>query len=85
LSEAAVPRPTEAKLNQALGCLRSHLVNPAEISLREVLAAQPGDLTAQQPHGIALFKLGRRGQGIAAIAAAVELDLSGASFWLRVV
>lgn len=81
MSESATPSPTEAKLNQALGWLRSHLVNHAEITLREVLAAQPGNLTAQRLHGIALFKLGRRDEGIAAIAAAAEQESGNARAW----
>jgi len=68
-------------LNQAIGWLRSHLVNHAEIRLRELLAVEPGHLTAQRLHGIALFKLGRRDEGIAVIAAAAEKDSSNARAW----
>ncbi|HEX3365440.1 class I SAM-dependent methyltransferase [Phenylobacterium sp.] len=57
------------------------MVNHAEITLREVLAAQPGNLTARRLHGIALFKLGRRDEGIAAIATAAEQDGGNARAW----
>jgi tetratricopeptide (TPR) repeat protein len=81
MSETEVQGPTEAKMNQALGWLRSHLVNHAEITFRQILAAEPGNLTAQRLHGIALFKLGRRDEGIAAIAAAAEQDSGNARAW----
>jgi Methyltransferase domain len=81
MSEVDLKAPTAAKMDLAIGWLRSHLVNHAEITLRQVLAAEPGNTTARRLHGIALFKLGRRDEAIAAIASAAEEESGNARAW----
>jgi Flp pilus assembly protein TadD len=65
----SAPDPIDLKLQQAIGWLQANLLNHAELTLRTVLAARPDAPRARRLHGIALFKLGRREEGIAAIAA----------------
>jgi tetratricopeptide (TPR) repeat protein len=81
MSEVNSNSATKAKMDLAIGWLQSHLVNHAEITLREVLAAEPDNASARRLHGIALFKLGRRDEGIAAIAAAAETEGGNARAW----
>lgn len=64
--------PHEAKLRQGLAWLQEHLLNHAELHLSEVLAVEPGHPLALRLRGVALFKLGRRDEAIAALAAAAE-------------
>ncbi|WP_372786633.1 class I SAM-dependent methyltransferase [Phenylobacterium sp.] len=73
--------PNEALVQQGLGWLRDHLLNHAEITFRRVLAAQPDHLHAGRMHGVALYKLGRRDEGIAAIGAAAEREPGNARAW----
>jgi tetratricopeptide (TPR) repeat protein len=68
----AVPDPHEAAVQQCITWLRNNFVNHAERTLRQVLALAPENLRARRLHGIALYKLGRMDEGIAAIAAAAE-------------
>lgn len=78
---AAPADPIEAQVRQGLAWLRDHLLNHAEITLREVLADRPDHLQARRLHGIALCKLGRRDEGVAAIAAAAEREPGNARAW----
>jgi hypothetical protein len=63
--------PIDASFNRAVNWLRGHLFNHAELTFRKVLAARPDDRTARRLLGIALFKLGRRAEGIGAIREAL--------------
>jgi hypothetical protein len=77
----AAPDPIDLKLQQAIDWLQASLVNHAEITLREVLAARPDAPRARRLHGIALFKLGRREEGIAAIAAGASQEGDNPRAW----
>lgn len=68
----APPSPAEAKFWQGFGWLRSHLLNHAEITFRELLAADPANHQALRLHGLTLYKLGRRNEGIAEISRAAD-------------
>jgi hypothetical protein len=81
MSEPAPESQWEAKLRQGLAWLQDHLLNHAEITFREVLAANPQNVRARRLHGIALFQLGRREDGIAALRAAAERDSANARAW----
>ena len=72
MPDADPPTPHEARMRQGLAWLQDHLLNHAEFTFRQVLAAEPGNARARRLHGIALFKLGRRDEGIAALAAAAR-------------
>ena len=74
MSDTSIPDPLDAKMARAASWLRSHLLNHAEITFREVLAADPDRPGARRLHGVALYKLGRRDEGIAAIAAGAERE-----------
>ncbi|MFI4965702.1 MAG: class I SAM-dependent methyltransferase [Caulobacterales bacterium] len=74
MSENASTDPHQRNLQLGLSWLRSHLLNHAEHTFRTILAAQPDHVQARHLHGIALYKLGRRDEGIAAIAAATERE-----------
>ncbi len=80
MAEAA-PDPIETKLQQAIAWLQASLVNHAELTLREVLAARPDAPRARRMHGIALFKLGRREEGVAAIAAGASQEGDNPRAW----
>ncbi|MBS0362174.1 MAG: class I SAM-dependent methyltransferase [Proteobacteria bacterium] len=71
----------EDLVTQGFGWLQSHLLNHAELTLRTALAAKPGDVSALRLHGIALFKLGRRDEGIAEIARACEAPGASPRAW----
>jgi len=79
MSEPADPQA--AKLRQGLAWLQDHLLNHAEETLAEVLQAAPGHPQAQRLHGIALYKLGRRAEGIAQIAAGAAASPDNARAW----
>jgi hypothetical protein len=81
MPDRAAPDPVEAQVQQGLGWLRDHLLNHAEITFRKVLAAAPEHAQARRLHGIALYKLGRRDEGIAAIAAGAEREAGNARAW----
>jgi hypothetical protein len=81
MPDRAAPDPLEAQVRQGLGWLRDHLLNHAEITFRRVLAAAPEHAQARRLHGIALYKLGRRDEGIAAISAAAEREAGNARAW----
>jgi tetratricopeptide (TPR) repeat protein len=81
MPDSAAPDPVEAQVRQGLGWLRDHLLNHAEITLRRVLAAAPEHAQARRLYGIALYKLGRRDEGIAAIAAGAEREAANARAW----
>jgi hypothetical protein len=81
MADRAAQDPVEAQLQQGLGWLRDHLLNHAEITFRRVLAAAPEHAQAHRLHGIALYKLGRRDEGIAAIAAGAEREAGNARAW----
>jgi tetratricopeptide (TPR) repeat protein len=70
MPDEAPTNPRHAQVNQARYWLQGHFLNHAERTLRDVLAAEPDHLLARRLHGIALCKLGRREEGIAAIATA---------------
>jgi tetratricopeptide (TPR) repeat protein len=74
MSEATDPDSPQALLRQATAWLQDHLLNHAEITLRRVLAAEPANSQALRLHGIALFQLGRREEGLAALQAAAEAE-----------
>ncbi|WP_293372737.1 class I SAM-dependent methyltransferase [Phenylobacterium sp.] len=73
--------PNEAKIRRGLGWLQDHLLNHAEITFREVLAREPDNATVRRLHGIALYKLGRREAGVAAIASGAEQEASNPRAW----
>lgn len=75
------PDPIAAKRQQAAAWLQQSLVNHAEITLRHVLEVRPGDALARRLWGIALFKLGRRPEGVEAIAAAAEQEGPNPRAW----
>ena len=68
-------------MNRAVGWLQSHLLNHAEITLREVLAEDPMRPAATRMLGIALFKLGRRDEAIAALQAGVVEEPNNPRAW----
>ena len=76
-----VTDPHAAKLRQGLAWLQDHLLNHAEETLREALAAEPGEPQALRLHGIALYQLGQRADGIAEIAAAAAASPGNARAW----
>jgi hypothetical protein len=78
---AAETDPHDAQVRQCIAWLRSHFVTQAERSLRAVVAAAPNHATARRLHGIALYKLGRRDEGIAAIAAGAAAEAANARAW----
>lgn len=81
MSETPDPTPLDEKLNRAIGWLQSHLLNHAEITLREVLEADPQLRPARRMHGIALFKLGRREEGLKALKAGAAEEPNNARAW----
>jgi hypothetical protein len=74
MPDASLPAPQEAQLQQGLAWLREHLLNHAELRFREVLAVAPDHALARRLLGIALCKLGRSREGVAAITAAVARE-----------
>jgi tetratricopeptide (TPR) repeat protein len=80
-SPGATDLDLDAKRAQAAAWLQQSLLNHAEISLRQVLAARPGDVLARRLHGIALFKLGRRDDGLDALDAAARGDPLNPRAW----
>jgi hypothetical protein len=81
MSDTPAQTPLDAKMNKAVGWLQSHLLNHAEISLREVLAEDPHRLSARRMLGIALYKLGRRDEGIAALQAGAAEEPGNPRAW----
>ncbi|HEY3948239.1 class I SAM-dependent methyltransferase [Phenylobacterium sp.] len=73
--------PIEALVVQGFGWLQSHLLNHAELTLRKALAEAPGNMGALRLHGIALFQLGRRDEGIAEIARACAAPGASPRAW----
>jgi tetratricopeptide (TPR) repeat protein len=73
--------PHDRQVQQSLFWLRNHFLNHAERTLREVLAAAPGHALARRLYGIALYKLGHRTEGIAAMTAAAERDSGNPRAW----
>ena len=71
----------EALLKQGQHWLQSHLLNHAAHVLGELLAQVPEHPRALRLQGIALFKLGRREEAIAALAAAANRDADNARAW----
>lgn len=76
-----VPDPHEGPVQQSVFWLRSHLLNHAERTLRDVLAVAPDHATARRLHGIALYKLGHRATGIAALTAGAEGNSGNPRAW----
>ena len=66
--------PREREVQQCIFWLQCNFVNRAERALGELRASEPEDPKIRRLHGIALYKLGRRAEGIAAISAAVAQE-----------
>ncbi|HLZ76069.1 class I SAM-dependent methyltransferase [Phenylobacterium sp.] len=81
MSDPPAQTPLDLKMSRAVGWLQSHLLNHAEITLREVLAEDPKRPMATRMHGIALFKLGRRDEGLAALQAGVIEEADNPRAW----
>jgi len=81
MPDTASPGPHDAQFRQGLAWLQDHLLNHAEITFRRILAAEPGHVQALRLHGIALYKLGRRDEGIAALATAAEQETGNPRAW----
>jgi tetratricopeptide (TPR) repeat protein len=81
VSDPNGPDSPKALLRQATAWLQDHLLNHAEITLRRVLAAEPANSQAMRLHGIALFQLGRRDEGITAIRAGAEREPGNPRAW----
>ncbi|MGZ6017401.1 MAG: class I SAM-dependent methyltransferase [Phenylobacterium sp.] len=81
MSDTSEPSPLDLKMNRALGWLQSHLLNHAEITLREILEEDPQRIPARRMHGIALFKLGRRDEGIASLRAGTVQEPGNPRAW----
>ena len=84
----ADPRPLELpadpykeKVQQAIGWIQDHLLNHAELSLGQVLSHAPEHWLALRLHGVALWKLGRREEGLAQISRGTEHDPTNAGAW----
>jgi len=73
--------PHEAQLRQGFKWLQDNLLNHAEISLGRVLAVDPGNPLARRLHGIALFKLGRRGEALSELKAGAEGGSGAPKAW----
>src|SRR5437879_13116809 len=81
MPDTASPGPHDAQFRQGLAWLQDHLLNHAEITFRRILAAEPDHVQALRLHGIALYKLGRRDEGIAALTAAAEREAANPRAW----
>ncbi|HEX5378654.1 MAG TPA: class I SAM-dependent methyltransferase [Phenylobacterium sp.] len=81
MSEPLFAGPHEAQLRQGMAWLQEHLLNHAEIIFGQVLAAAPDHPLALRMRGVALFKLGRRDEAIAALTAAAERDAGQPRAW----
>jgi hypothetical protein len=64
--------PDMSELTLARMCLQGHMLNHAEIMLRQILAAEPEHPAAVHLLGITLFKLGDREKAIALMRDAAE-------------
>ena len=73
--------PHAAPVQQSLFWLQNNFLNQAERLLRTVLAETPDHAKARRLHGIALFKLGHREEGIADIAEAAEQEGQNPRAW----
>ena len=76
-----VTGPHDAAVRQSLFWLQNNFLNQAERLLRTVLAETPDHAKARRLHGIALFKLGHREEGIADIAEAAEQEGQNPRAW----
>ncbi len=81
MSDPPAQTPLDRKMSLAVGWLQSHLLNHAEITLREVLEKDPQHRSARRMHGIALFKLGRRDEAIEALRAGVAEEPDNPRAW----
>ena len=81
MAASALTEAQEAEFGKALAWLQSHLLNHAERTFAELRRAVPDEPRVQRLHGIALYKLGRREEGIAAIAAGAEADGGNPRAW----
>jgi hypothetical protein len=77
----AAADPHATPVQQSLFWLQNNFLNQAERTLRAVLAQAPDHAKARRLHGIALFKLGSREEGIADIAAAAEQEGENPRAW----
>jgi tetratricopeptide (TPR) repeat protein len=73
--------PIDARRARGLAWLQQRLLNHAEVELRQVLAERPEDSQARRLHGIALFELGRRDDGIDALQAAAGQEPDNPRAW----
>ena len=81
MADSALQNPLDVKVRQGLAWLQDNLLNHAEITFREVLAAEPSHSLALRLHGIALCKLGRLDEGAAALGKAAAAEPSNARAW----
>lgn len=81
MSTADPSHSHEAQRRQGAAWLQQSLVNHAEVTLRRVLEARPDDAQSRRLHGIALYRLGRRDEGLAEIQAAAEQEPDNARAW----
>ncbi len=73
--------PHEAKLREAFAWLQENLLNHVEVRTAEVLASDPTQPIALRLRGIALAKLGRSDQAIAALTAGAQAAASEPRAW----
>ena len=81
MSDFPAESSLDLKMRRGLGWLQAHLLNHAEITLRDVLEEDPAWPMARRMHGIALFKLGRREEGIAALEAGAVEEAANPRAW----
>jgi tetratricopeptide (TPR) repeat protein len=73
--------PLHARRARGLAWLQQRLLNHAEVELRQVLEERPSDSQARRLYGIALYELGRRGDGIDALRAAASQESDNPRAW----
>lgn len=81
MPDAVAIDPYELQMRQSITWLRCHFLTQAERALRGVLAVAPSHAMARRLHGVALYKLGRRADGIAALVAASTADAANPRAW----
>jgi hypothetical protein len=68
--QSDLPEPLQKHFRQSIDWIRDHLLNHAELNLRQILAAAPGHAPSQRFLGIVLVKLGQVESGVAMLRAA---------------
>lgn len=66
------PPDHKARFDEALGWLRDHLLNHADIAFGRILREDPANVHAERYRGIALVKLGRGAEGLTLLRHAAE-------------